>query len=711
MTRSVSIFREPSRASLKITTMILLSAVVAAQKQTNSSQGSTAPPISTPGINLATPKNKLVFPYGVQTFERKEYIKVGSDITVIPGWTLQNSPSMVSAVVTESATGVGRPGTNSSRWLDIDDLGAGGGQGFNTPVIQAPSPWNYSWKFSLLVGQAPVSAIDAPTFAIQHNGNGGLQDAWGVRLTPTGAELFMSDVWGAAQAAPLWAYTGVTDIGQWVDVRVEASLSMNTLVAFVNGNQVVQLRTRPPAGTDVTNLRFAYHGGGLGNSGSMLFDDLGVAFGGPVCEESLSLTFTTEDDAELLLVNGQRIDVVGEFGEKVTIGGAGSNRGTAIFDSSNPGPNSPSQDLDLLVQQGNLLILQTDAGANPDDPSVFPLPNDDEDGGTIQFDFIRPLRPLSIDIIDSDPTANETITLTLTDYSSETRTYTVPPDWTGNGGVETLDLTITSGQTPFSSTATGVDSSGAYDPNAVVSMTVEMGGSGALDNFEAIIPCVVLTFEVEDDATPVFAGTALLNGQDISDPPEFGVEVSISDAGPSNAGAAAFDSTPVGPNDFLGAPDRDLCVGTGNVLILQNNLFATQIGSPGFFDTPNDDTQGGTLFFTFPGTVECHEISLIDVDEEESVGITVTLEDLGGNLRIYTVPIGWTEDLLNDGPPGFRVLDLTSLAPQAGYDPPGIPPAVIATGVDVGPFDSNEVIELRVELGGAQAVDNLCFCP
>ncbi|NOT29082.1 MAG: hypothetical protein HOP15_01400 [Planctomycetes bacterium] len=680
--------------------MILLSAVVAAQKQTNNNQGSTAPPISTPGINLAVPKNKLVFPYGVQTFERKEYLKVGSDITAIPGWKVQSSPSMVTAVITESVTGIGRPGTNSSRWLDIDDLGAGGSQGFTTPPIQAPAPWNYSWKFSVLIGQVPASAVEVPTFAVQHLTNDGLQDAWGVRLTPSGAELFMSEVWGPAQSAPLWAYAGLTDIGQWVDVRIEASLQMDTLVAFVNGNQVAMLRTHTPAGTDVTNLGFAYHGGGLDNSGSMLFDDLGVAFGGPVCEESLSLTFENEDDAELLLVNGQRIDT--EFGEKVTITAAlGPNRGPAIFDSTDPGgPNSTSQDPDLLVDQGNVLILQNDAAANPDDPFIFPRPNDDEDGGTLEFAFIRPLRPLSIDLIDIDAAGNEALMLTLTDFSGETRTYSVPPDWTGNGGVETLDLTDISAQAPFNTAATGVDSSGLYDPNAVVSMDVVLGGSGALDNFEAIIPCIVLAFENEDDNTPVSSGTALANGQDISFPAEFGVEVTISDAG-ANAGAAIFTSTPGGPNAL--GPDKDLLVGLFNILILQNDLAPLQ-APPGFFTVPNDDTQGGTLTFDFPGTVQCHQIDLIDVDEEESVGITVILEDLGGNLRTYDVPIAWTEDLLNDGPPGFRTLDLLSLAPQPGF-------ASIATGFDTGLFDSDEVIKLTIELGGAQAVDNLCFCP
>ncbi len=732
MSRSDSrIVREPSRAPVTIATMILLSAVVAAQKQPKGGAqppaptglGSTSsiglggslkggaqpsgPTATTTGVNLATPKNKLVFPYGVQTFERKEYLKVGSDVTSIPGWSLQASPTMVDVVITESAFGSSRPGTNSTRWLAIDDLGAGGAQGFQTPPIVAPSPWNYSWQFSLNIGQAPVSAVDMPTLAIQHNGNGGPSDAWGVRLTPTGAELFMTETWGeTAQTATLWSYTGATDLGQWIDVKVVASLQKNTLVAFVNGDQVAQLRSRPPAGTDVTNQRFAYHGGGVGNSASILLDDLGVAFLGGVCQESLSIDFTLEDDGDPL-VNGQDISSPPEFGNKVSINGSGPNNGAAIFDSSSAGPNNPSQDLDLLVNQGNILILQTDAGANP--PAVggiYPRPNDDENGGTLQFDFARPLTPLGIDLIDVDGFPNEGITLTLTDFSALTRTFTVPTDWTGDitsaePGVGNLDLQSLLPQVGWNSIATAVEDPG-FDPNAVVGMTIELGGSGAVDNFTALIPCVLLTFDTEDDTTPVFAGTPLLNGQDISTPPEFGVEVSISDAG-LNAGAAIFESTPGGANDGLGAPDKDLLVGLGNILILQNDLAATQT-IPGFFNVPNDDTNGGSIFFDFPGEVRVNKIDLIDVDEEELVGVTVTLLDSSNLTRTFSVPISWTEDRLNDGPPAFRTLDLSTLAPQPGF-------LSVATAVEDPGFDANKVVKMTVDLGGAQALDNICFCP
>ena len=717
MTRAFTRFvGEQSRTPLTISTLILLSAVAAAQKPMSSGTQSS-PSGSTPTMTWdTTPKNKLFFPYGVQSFETRENLKVGNEVSALPGWQFKTTPSMVDAFVTEHNHAV-RPGTNSRRFLAIEDLGGGANQGFASPILSAPTPWDYAWTFAFMVQTAPISGFEAPAFAVQHLGNVGFADAWGIRLTETGGELFINPAWGTSLNTSLFQYSGATDIGEWIEVRVVASLQKNTLTAFVNGEQVTMIRTRPPATTDVKRHRFAFNGGGAGNGSSMLLDDVGVAFlGGGVCNENLDLTFTTEDDTEKPLANGQAIDDPPEFGEKLFITGSGLNRGPAIFDSSDPGPNNPGQDPDLLVNQGNLLILQNDDANNP--PAVadlYPRPNDDEDGGTLQFDFMRPLQPLQVDLIDID-NPNQGATITLTDFSNLTRTYTVPTNWTGDitlaePGVGTLDLTTLLPQAGhLGNLATAVEDAG-YDPNAVMSMTVELSGSGALDNFKALIPCVLLAFEVEDDSTPVFTGTTLANGQDISDPPEFGVEVSIGGSLGNHVGPAIFDSTPGGVNDQLGKPDRDLCVGLGNILILQNNLFATQT-TTGFYDIPNDDTEGGRITFAFVSpTVQVNKIDLIDVDEEESVGITVTLEDLGGNLRVYSVPIGWTEDRLNDGPPAFRTLDLTTLAPQPGYDPPGPPPAPNATGVDIGPFDPDEVVEMRVDLGGAQAIDNICFCP
>jgi len=712
MTRSYVriVGKDPRSLCATVTATILLSTLAGALPQKSgvtraggSGSGGIWPAETTVDVS---PQNRLRFPYGVQCFERRrENLTVGDAVTVIPGWQISGTPGMVNAAVTENF-GQARPGTRSRAWLGIDDLGASAADGVLSPQIVAPSPWNYAWTFGLQVVSAPEVGSDLPVIAIQHRVGAGFGDAWGVRITPTGAELFVTSVWGTETTAQLYTFSGTTDVGQWVDLRVVSSLTYRTLRAFVNGTEVAMVRTHAPDTTDVTRQRFSYHGSGIGNTTSILLDDVGVAFLNPLCIEDLTIDFSTEDDFETVLVNGQAITDPPEFGDEVGFNGSGANNGAAIFDSTPGGPNDPSQDLDLLIDQGNILILQND-DAPPIVGDVFPRPNDDEDGGNFAITFNRPSIPLSVDLIDIDSASNEGMTITLTDFSALTRTYTVPSDWTGDltlaqPGVGTLDLQTLANQAGFNSVATATEDAG-FDPSAVMSMSVDTGGSGGLDNLHFIVPCVMLAFETEDDGTPTTPATALADGQDISTPPEFGTEVAITSAG-LNAGAAIFDSTPGGPNDP--GPDLDLLVGTGNILILQSNNSPghTVQTIPGFFDTPNDDVNGGDIIFSFAAAVHGHQLTLIDVDEEEIDAATVTLLDGLGNTRVFTAPPGWTEDLLNDGPPGFRELDLDTLAAQPGF-------TASATATEDPGFDPDDVVQVTVHFGGAQDMDNFCFCP
>ena len=82
----------------------------------------------------------------------------------------------------------------------------------------------------------------------------------------------------------------------------------------------------------------------------------------------------------------------------------------------------------------------------------------------------------------------------------------------------------------------------------------------------------------------------------------------------------------------------------------------------------------------------------------------MTLTDSGGNTRVYTVPSGWTEDVAVDGPPGFRTLDLTTLADQQGF-------MATATAVEDVGFNPAAVVMLDIHLGGSAALDNLIYDP
>jgi len=218
--------------------------------------------------------------------------------------------------------------------------------------------------------------------------------------------------------------------------------------------------------------------------------------------------------------------------------------------------------------------------------------------------------------------------------------------------------------------------------------------------YDGVPETFLLDFETEDDFT-----TPLVNGQDLSTPPEFGVLISLSSAqpasGPPHFGPAAFDSTPGGPNRFV---DPDLLVNQGNLLILQEN--ATQ-PTPGIFALPDDAANGGTLIFDFTGFDVIEKVTplaldLVDIDSGSPGPTFVILTDVLGGQRTYTVPGGWTRDITFQGQPGVGTLDLTTLAPQPGY-------LAQATANETLDFIAGEVVRLEVELGGSGAVDNLAF--
>jgi hypothetical protein len=207
--------------------------------------------------------------------------------------------------------------------------------------------------------------------------------------------------------------------------------------------------------------------------------------------------------------------------------------------------------------------------------------------------------------------------------------------------------------------------------------------------------CVTLDFTNDD------GGNALVNGQDISTPPEFGNVVAISASG-VNAGAAIFDTDPAGPNLALNN-DPDLLVDTGNALILQS-AGATGQTVPGIFDDPDDSSGGGTLVFDFLQPVRAVSVDLIDVDLYPAPqDATVTLIDSSFNTRTYSCPTGWTEDILIDGGSGLGTLDLTTLAAQPGF-------AAVATVVEDPGFNPTDVVRMEVNFASSAALDNLEFC-
>ena len=164
----------------------------------------------------------------------------------------------------------------------------------------------------------------------------------------------------------------------------------------------------------------------------------------------------------------------------------------------------------------------------------------------------------------------------------------------------------------------------------------------------------------------------------------------------ANLGATAFDSAPTGPN----AGD-DLCVDSGNVLILQDSLEPTQ-STPGIFDDPHDDPDAGLLAFDFPRRIRAFSIDLADIDPFPYEGATVTLIDEQGRTRLYDVPAGWTGPFRASH---IRTLALDTLADQAGAGP------YPALAYELPGFNPARVVRIEVELFDGGALDNLRYDP
>ena len=193
------------------------------------------------------------------------------------------------------------------------------------------------------------------------------------------------------------------------------------------------------------------------------------------------------------------------------------------------------------------------------------------------------------------------------------------------------------------------------------------------------------TGAVEPGGGFVDSGVTITSGPLVGDDDHLGLTLFDSTGGPANG-------------------DPDLLVGLGNVLILQNNALGTTT-VPGIYDTPNDDAQGGEILFAFSSASVLTSIDLIDINGGGAV--TLTLTDSSGDERIYSVPDDWTGDIVDDGPPGYGTLDLTTLANQAGVGP-GNPDA---TATEDAGFDANDVVGLSVVFNGSAALDNLVFVP
>jgi hypothetical protein len=223
------------------------------------------------------------------------------------------------------------------------------------------------------------------------------------------------------------------------------------------------------------------------------------------------------------------------------------------------------------------------------------------------------------------------------------------------------------------------------------------------------ITCFSLDFETDD------TGAALVDKQQVAGgefdgganyPVTIGSASYLAACGSIANTAAVYDSD-APPH----GQDPDLAVDMGNILILQTDENLSFCG-PGVYCSGNDDEDGGLVTFDFNVGVAPGSIDLIDVDAGSGAAeaVTITMTDGDGDTRTYSVPSGWTGDLIDDGQ-GVGTLLLNTTAAQPGF-------VGSATAVEDAGFDQTDVVSIVIDRGddcpdidgGSGAIDNLTWC-
>ncbi|MEM6673579.1 MAG: hypothetical protein AAF726_12105 [Planctomycetota bacterium] len=201
--------------------------------------------------------------------------------------------------------------------------------------------------------------------------------------------------------------------------------------------------------------------------------------------DELVLGFEVGDDLVTPIPNGAALEDVFEQVVRIRSEGAGQV-GPAAFDSSPAGPNAGGSDPDLLVDRGNLLILQENSTQSV--PGIYDVPDDAAFGGTLVIELVEQREPRSLVLVDicPAPTPQDAV-VHLVDAAGRSRTFDVPSGFTTDGqfdpgqAAQTLRLDTLENQPGVTAVATASEDAG-FDAARVASIRVELSGSGAVDD-------------------------------------------------------------------------------------------------------------------------------------------------------------------------------------------------------------------------------------
>ncbi len=271
-----------------------------------------------------------------------------------------------------------------------------------------------------------------------------------------------------------------------------------------------------------------------------------------------------------------------------------------IFDSSNPTGNDP----DLAtpgygpgntVAWGKLLIM-AENDVDADNDGFVDDPDDAFNGGLIHFNFDQAQTICSVTLVDIDDHEPDTGITKLRFYEDNAGTMqisaiTVPA--AGDNSVQTLLFRV----------------------DNVRRMDVKLGGSGGVPRM-AMCPTIIdfdqttfglpLTLAVGEQITTQFQGNGFTVSADNARP-----------GGPDKA--IIFDSAnPTGGDPDLATPGYGPgnTLAEGKILIIAEN--DVDGNGDGLVDSPDDEAQGGRIFFDFDFAVRVLDVTVLDVDGLEN---------------------------------------------------------------------------------------------
>lgn len=206
-------------------------------------------------------------------------------------------------------------------------------------------------------------------------------------------------------------------------------------------------------------------------------------FGYRFIDDRNVIGFEVAGDQVTPLENGRALDLPGLLEPAIRVSGLGAGQhGPAAFDSSPSGPNASSNWPGLLVDSGNLVVLQGDPLQST--PGIFDSPGPASGSGEIYLEFLHRTSPISIDLVGLGATTSAEVS--VRDASGLAQTYTVPPGFTSDALADpsratwTLYLDTEEDQRGAHATATAVRQPG-FNETSIAALEVRLDGPGAID--------------------------------------------------------------------------------------------------------------------------------------------------------------------------------------------------------------------------------------